>query len=124
MGGFEIWDSEGIAHYAILNNGVPEVEIEDHSSLFPDFSFLVKFIENGNVYWVFNRREHRVGKPAVEYANGDKEWLTNGRLHRLDGPAIEYSSGNKYWYVDDKIVSKCDYLKAVEEFLASELKPK
>ena len=43
---------------------------------------------------------HRVGGPAMEYADGGKEWYVDGLRHRVDGPAIEWVSGHKEWYVD------------------------
>ena len=46
--------------------------------------------------------QHRVGGPAVEWANGDKEWLQHGHLHREDGPAIE-ADGAKQWWVNGKL---------------------
>jgi hypothetical protein len=31
---------------------------------------------------------HRVGGPAIEYADGYEEWRVDGQLHREDGPAV------------------------------------
>ena len=43
---------------------------------------------------------HRVGGPAMEYADGDKSWWLNDNIHRTDGPAAEYADGSKVWYLN------------------------
>ena len=52
----------------------------------------------GNKRWWLNNKLHRIGGPALEYANGDKWWYQNGLLHRTDGPAVEYTDEYKAWY--------------------------
>ena len=62
---------------------------------------------------------HRLGGPAVEWADGSKEWYVDGERHRLDGPAIEWADGSKTWYVEGKLhrldgpaIEKADGYKA------------
>ena len=43
---------------------------------------------------------HRVGGPAVIYADGREEWYCGGVKHRVDGPAITEPGGGKFWYFD------------------------
>ena len=63
--------------------------------------------EYGDKSWRKENAElHRLGGPAVEYANGSRSWYINGKLHRTDGPAIEWASGVKEWWVDGKRYSE------------------
>ena len=48
--------------------------------------------------WLLNGKLHRVGGPAIEWADGTKCWYWHGQFHREDGPAIERADGTKYWY--------------------------
>lgn len=60
---------------------------------------------------------HRVGGPAVEYANGTKVWMVNGRIHRTDGPAIITYDGLSEWYEHGRQLS-------IEEVVARNLMEK
>ena len=55
-----------------------------------------------NRYWYNeNNQFHRVGGPAVEYANGFKAWYINGKKHRVDGPAVDGGGiGAREWWVN------------------------
>jgi hypothetical protein len=55
--------------------------------------------EQGTKLWYLRDELHRVGAPAVEYANGHKDWYLHGKRHREDGPAREYANGSKHWYL-------------------------
>jgi len=44
------------------------------------------------------------------YSNGDKYWYYKGKFHRLNGPAVEYASGYKAYYINDK------YFETFEEY--------
>jgi hypothetical protein len=58
---------------------------------------------DGDKYYYVNDRLHRIGRPAIEYANGDYEWYFNDTLHRDDGgPAISHTSREmeSWWYHD------------------------
>lgn len=44
-----------------------------------------------------NGRYHRVGGPAIEFADGSKYWYQHGNLHRTGGPAVEYPEGSYSW---------------------------
>ena len=57
---------------------------------------------------------HRVGGPAVEWANGSKGWWQNGLRHRTDGPAIEYADGSKDWYINGKQMTEAEFLAATQ----------
>jgi len=57
---------------------------------------------NGNKYWRYNNKYHRLTGPAIEYPNGYKSYYINGKLHRLDGPAVELTNGGKIYYINDK----------------------
>ena len=45
---------------------------------------------------------HRIGGPAIEYADGDKLWYVDGNNHRADGPAVENADGYKAWCINGK----------------------
>ena len=49
----------------------------------------------------------------LKYANGDKFWCYEGKFHRVDGPAVEDASGNKCWYYNGERVN----CSSTEEFL-------
>ena len=59
-------------------------------------------VDSDGTYWYAwpgtDRRLHRLGGPAVEYADGRRDWYQNGQLHRLGGPAIEYTDGSRAWF--------------------------
>ena len=69
----------------------------------------VKVYDDGTKYWYQNDKYHRLGGPAIEFANGDKSWYQNDKRHRLDGPAVEYADGDKYWYTDGKRLTEADF---------------
>ena len=52
--------------------------------------------------WRLNGKLHRIGEPAVEWADGDKVWWEHGEVHRIGGPAVEWSDGTKEWFEHDK----------------------
>ena len=52
---------------------------------------------NGTKVWYQNDQLHRTDGPAVEYVDGGKEWWLNGNIHRTDGPAFEHGDGTKIW---------------------------
>ena len=43
---------------------------------------------------------HRLGGPAIIYANGSERWYQNGRLHREDGPAVVRADGSNDWFLN------------------------
>jgi len=55
---------------------------------------------NGTREWRENGKRHRVGAPAVEWADGTREWWLNGKPHRSDGPAVEWVDGEKEWWLN------------------------
>ena len=52
--------------------------------------------------WRQNGVPHRIGGPAVEYANGVQLWYKHGGLHREDGPAFVRDDGSMAWYKNGK----------------------
>lgn len=61
-------------------------------------------IEKGIKVWKDEAGQlHRVGGPAIEWAEGTKGWYIHGELHREDGPAIEWIDGSTEWYYKGKI---------------------
>ena len=65
---------------------------------------------NGSRLWCQNGQMHRTDGPAAEISDGTKMWYQNGRLHRTDGPAIEYPDGTKEWWINDKRMTKAEFL--------------
>ena len=65
----------------------------------------------GTKAWWLNGKRHRIGGPAVEWADGETWWYLNGERHRTDGPAIEYADGTKWWYLNGYAYSLEDYCK-------------
>lgn len=59
--------------------------------------------KHGTKRWrLKNNQLHRIGAPAVEFADGSKFWYQFDELHREDGPAMETAVGAKAWYVKGK----------------------
>ena len=50
---------------------------------------------------------------------GTKYYYVNNVLHREDGPAIESSNGTKYWYLEDELLTKKEFNKAIKTKNAS-----
>ena len=69
---------------------------------------------DGSKFWWQNGLRHRMDGPANEWANGDKSWWQNGLLHRIEGPAVEYSNGRKEWWLNDKKLTKAEFLAATQ----------
>ena len=60
--------------------------------------------EQGTKSWYQHGKLHRIGAPAVEYANGSKHWYLHGKRHREDdAPAIDNISGRKEWWLHGKM---------------------
>ena len=69
---------------------------------------------DGHKEWWQNGQLHRTDGPAIEWADGSRYWWRNGQLHRTDGPAVEYSDGRKEWYINDKRLTKAEFLAATQ----------
>ena len=68
----------------------------------------------GNIHWYKDAKRtilHRVGSPAVEWANGTKEWYMDNKWHRTDGPAIEWADGDKWWFLNGKRITQEEHLR-------------
>lgn len=61
--------------------------------------------------WCRNGRIHRIGGPAVEYANGDREWWRNGLLHNDGAPAVVFHGGRD-WFTDGEFYRR-DYTRGI-----------
>lgn len=85
---------------------------------------MIKIIENGKEYYVdsdsgFTKwydlylNLHREDGPAIiyPYPLGSKYWFKHGQLHRENGPAVIYPDGVKKWYLNDKVLSKKQFLE-------------
>ena len=62
-------------------------------------------VHNGDTWWYKDAERtilHRIGGPAVEYADGGKAWYQDGLRHRIGGPAIERADGTMRWRVHGK----------------------
>jgi hypothetical protein len=69
-----------------------------------------KIDDRGNKVWRNNKDQpHRIGGPAIEWADGGKSWWVNGIRHRIDGPAIEYYDGSEEWYVNGKKLKEQEF---------------
>lgn len=44
--------------------------------------------KNGCIIYLEKGRFHRVGGPAIKYANGSEFWFEDNWRHRVDGPAV------------------------------------
>jgi hypothetical protein len=54
-----------------------------------------RYEEDGLVIWYFNREMHRVGGPAVGWADAGMERWMRGKQHREDKSNVEISSDAK-----------------------------
>ena len=62
-------------------------------------------LEQDGTFWYNSDGEfHRVGGPAMEWADGAKFWYLNGKQHREDGPAFIGANGHKQWFVNGEKV--------------------
>lgn len=57
---------------------------------------------DGQLEWWQDGRNHRVGGPAIIFANKTEIWKRHGRKHRDVGPAITRSPDNMEWWQDGK----------------------
>ena len=74
--------------------------VNDEKTLINDRSF--PYINDmGDIHW-FDNNEHRhkVGGPAIEYADAGIFWYRHGKFHRIGGPAIMLSNGSEQWWID------------------------
>ncbi|CAB4130191.1 hypothetical protein UFOVP116_315 [uncultured Caudovirales phage] len=64
------------------------------------------------IAWEVSEKFHRIGGPAIEYANGGEMWFYFGKMHRIDGPAVVHADGAKSWWYHGRfcadINSFCD----------------
>jgi hypothetical protein len=54
---------------------------------------------NGDIFWYFNSKLHRIGGPAVELHNESKGYILNGKLHRAGSSAVKCADGYKEYYL-------------------------
>ena len=50
-----------------------------------------------------------VGVKIVVNEAGDRFWFTHDKIHRVGGPAIEYANGEKYWYIDGSELTESEF---------------
>ena len=53
---------------------------------------------NGDIHYFLDNLPHRIGKPAILYADGGKEWWIHGYRHRDLLHAVELADGTRMWY--------------------------
>ena len=63
----------------------------------------------------YDKRLHREGGPAIEWADGSKFWYLNGKAHRVDGPAVEFPNGTKYWGLNGQEHTEEDFNNTIKE---------
>jgi hypothetical protein len=58
-------------------------------------------------------RYHREDGPAIIASDNDEVWeyVIHGKWHREDGPAVSYSNGNVHWWINNKHLSKDEWLQ-------------
>ena len=56
--------------------------------------------------WWKNGRLHRLGGPAVIWADGSQEWYVCGQRHRIDGPAVIWIDGTQEWFVRGQNITR------------------
>ena len=60
----------------------------------------------GTIRYHLNGVRHRIGGPAVIWADGTEFWYYHGGQHREDGPAVIWTDGTKEYWLDGKFISK------------------
>ena len=86
--------------------------IEDN----PTFTGKLTHTKSGNVFYLYNGKQHREDGPAVitQYYT---EWHIHGRLHRMDGPARIWPDGMVEWWLNGNYYrTKQEYKLAVREY--------
>ncbi len=86
--------------------------------------YIVKVYENKTKWFNKEGQVHRIGGPAVEYADGDKFWFQNDKRHKLDGPAIELVKGYKEYWIEGKKYTEEEFLKKtspIKEYTVSQI---
>ncbi len=79
---------------------------------------------NGDKAYYQNGQLHRLGSPAFTKANGFKTYLKNGFFHRIDGPAIISSDGHEEHWIEGKFYLKEEFLKkisSVKEYTVAQI---
>ena len=72
--------------------------------------------DSGTTRWYKDAKmtiRHRVGGPAIEWADGDKSWWLNGLRHRQHGPAVEYANGDQRWYLNGQQLTEQEHAHRV-----------
>jgi len=85
-------------------------------------TYEVKTYPNGDKYWRYNNKLHRLTGPAVESVDGYKAYLINGMRHRLDGPAVEWSNGGVFYWINGILFKTFeDYKEAAIQYRIKEI---
>ena len=80
--------------------------------------------DHGKIRWYNeNRKLHRVGAPAVEFADGYRAYWINGVRHRFDGPARIFPSGKEEYYIGGQYLTKDEFIRrtVVKELTVAEI---
>ncbi len=102
------------SHYRIkqiFNNTMQFHCIDNASySIYKEIYSLNNITEESCIFIFYkNGKRHRANGPAV-IGNKAQEWWFEGKLHREDGPAVTTKSGNETYYLNDKRLSKNEFL--------------
>ena len=77
---------------------------------------------NGNQRWLEDGKLHRIGGPAVVYGK-NRYWFERGVSHRLDGPSYEYASGDKEWHINGEPLTEARYNARIAKMNAAKEQP-
>ena len=78
-----------------------ESTMEKYDELIDTLSGYVEISKAGTIrYYNKNGKLHRIGGPAVIFADGTEIWYQNGLFHRTDGPSVIYPNGECDWYLN------------------------
>ncbi len=82
-----------------------DIELTQEQTEMWDILTALPEIDNeGNKIWRNKKgKKHRIGGPAIIFANGCEKWYQNGKLHRVGGPSIIRPNGTECWHQHGEI---------------------
>jgi len=70
----------------------------------------------GDKTWFENGVVHRVGLPAIVFADGSKDWIEHGDFHNVSGPARTFAKNNgKAWFIRGEQLTEAQFNARVYE---------
>lgn len=76
---------------------------------------------DGSTHWLKHGNLHRDNGPAVENADGTRQWWQHGLAHRLDGPAWEWANGRRDWFIRGRETTEQEVMEAARSVLPASL---